>query len=180
MQKLLLIFIFTICSFNISANTYYKTGKIYNVNELMNNINKDIEDYCKRNLNDFIRDIRSKNEPNKKNNKYQLKTQNKGHSHSQQSFGNHLLQDRQKVENLDACFNIEKQKFNTIINVYYKKNNEQEFLNCYEDIRNNKSESISDLFSNCLSETRKDQCRDILQLDISPNQKAIKYRDCLM
>ena len=181
MAKAFIIFILMLTTFNVSANSFYKSGKLYNINELMNNINKDIEDYCKRNLSKFSKEIQGNNQQEtRKNNRYQLKIGNSGHNHSTQTF-NKALSGRQQQINLDACFDVEKQKFNNIINIYYKNsNNDKEFLNCYDNVREERNKSISDNFSSCLNNMRKEKCRYILDTDFSPNEKAIKYKNCLM
>lgn len=163
--------IFTISLMLLSFNTfaaYYKTGKLYNVNELVNNVDQDIENYCKRNLNEFNKELQSKEVKQNVNNRYQLKTAQPSHNYS-----------KNEKLNLNACFNIEKQKFNSIVNIYYK-NNDSEFLECYEEIRDDRKTSISENFLNCLSENRKEKCRYIITSDVSPEEKAIMYKNCLM
>lgn len=169
MLKSLFIILLILFSFNTYASSYYKTGKLYNVNELVNNVNQDIENYCKRNLNEFNRNMEEVNDQRRNNSRYQLKTTLPSNTNS-----------RQEKLNLEACFNVEKQKFNNIVNIYYNNNNENEFLNCYEKIRDDRTTSIADNFSNCISENRKEKCKDIIQADISPEEKAIMYRNCLM
>ena len=44
MVKSILIILLTLLSFSTYA-AYYKTGKLYNVNELVNNVDQDIENY---------------------------------------------------------------------------------------------------------------------------------------
>lgn len=168
MIKLIFMISLTLLSFNSFAG-YYKTGKLYNVNELINNVNKDIEDYCKRNLSEFNRNVRSDNTQYNKNNRFQLKTTLPSHSHS-----------NQEKLNLEACFNVEKQKFNNIVNIYYNNKNDNEFLNCYEEVRDNRKKSISDNFITCLNENRKERCKHIVTSSASPKEKAIMYKKCLM
>lgn len=170
MIKVLLTLILIIYSFNIEANTYYRTGKVNNVNDLLNNVNKDIENYCKRNLSEFNKKIDENKVNENKVSRFQLKTTSDSHSHSH----------NQKL-NIDACFNIEKQKFNNIVNIYYKNTeNQTEFLKCYAQIRDKSKVSISDNFSVCLSDLRKEKCNYIIKLDVNPNEKAFLYRKCML
>lgn len=168
MVKSIFIILLTLLSFNSFA-AYYKTGKLYNVNELINNVNQDIENYCKRNLSEFNKSVSSDEVQNNRNNRFQLKTTLPSHSHS-----------RQEKLNLEACFNVEKQKFNNIVNIYYNNKNDSEFLNCYEEIRDNRKTSISENFLECLNENRKEKCKHIITSSSSPQEKAIMYKKCLM
>lgn len=166
MVKSILIILLTLLSFNTYA-AYYKTGKLYNVNELVNNVDQDIENYCKRNLSEFNKDMETKEVHQKKNTRFQLKTTVPSHN------------SRTTKLNIDACFNIEKQKFNNMVNIYYN-NNDSEFLDCYEEIRDDRKTSISENFLNCFAEKRKEKCKYIITSDVPPQEKAIMYKNCLM